>query len=130
MRKFLAVLGGLVAMSVSVAAIEAISHTVYPPPIGLDFNDAAAINEYIKILPTGAFMFLLLAHFAGTFIGAVTAIKIARDGRIIWPLIVGVVALIGGAVNLVLISHPGWFMVADLCTYLPAALLANYVVRG
>ena len=129
MRKVLAVVAGLVAMGATVATVEAISHALYPPPLGLDFQDAAAIHEYIKVLPVGAFLLLLLAHFLGSFVGAVTAVKIARDNRILWPLLIGAISLLAGAANLLMIPHPTWFIIADLCMYLPAAFLGYKVVR-
>ncbi|MFT3807593.1 hypothetical protein [Arenimonas sp.] len=123
MRTFLAVLAGLIVMFVSVAAIEMIGIYRYPPPLGLDVNDARAMNAWIATLPVAALAIVVAAWAVGAFAGAWTAARLSRRHALPSAMIVGVTVLVATATNFFQFAHPAWMMLAGLALPLPLAWL-------
>jgi hypothetical protein len=98
------------------------SYALYPPPEGLDFKDVDAMGEWIKTLPAGAFIIVLFSHAAGAFAAGLVCILIKQEVWNTGVIILGVLFLIAGIMNLVMIPHPIWFAVVDLALYIPAAI--------
>ena len=101
-------IGGLLAGGCVVAVVEWISGRMHPMPEGLKMDDSQAINDWIKGLPTSAFLMLLVAWGLGSFVGAFVARRIA-PARSAWPAIVVCALLIlATVVNLIALPHPWW----------------------
>ena len=49
---------GLMMGLMLVWLIQQIGHTVYPPPVDVDFGDPEAVRAYIAALPIGAILFV------------------------------------------------------------------------
>jgi len=70
------------------------------------------------------FLFPFLAHAIGTLIGAFAASKFAATKQRSMALIVGILFLIGGTINVFLLSAPMWFNATDLIVaYIPMAII-------
>ena len=54
LARLAAVVAGLVVSVVLIAAVQAISVRLFPPPPGMDANDPAAIARFMQQLPIGA----------------------------------------------------------------------------
>jgi hypothetical protein len=124
LRKVLAGIAGLVAGAAVVWAAEGVSSALHPPPPGIDPTTPEgreALAAHIRALPAGAFVLVLLAHAAGAFAGGLVATAVAGRTSIVPALVVGALLLAAGAVNVVVIPHPGWFIPVDLLLYLPFA---------
>ncbi len=118
----------MVAGIATVVLVEGISSRVYPPPPGLDMNDAAAMKEFVKGLPTGAFLFVLAAHAAGAFVAGAVCTLVAWQRWPVGSVIVGAVFLVVGITNLLMLPHPTWFIVVDVLVFIPAAFAGGFVV--
>ncbi|MCC9607528.1 hypothetical protein LOC68_12290 [Blastopirellula sp. JC732] len=101
----------------------------YVPPEGMDWNDEAAVAQFIGGLPAGAFLLALAAHAGHSFVGGWVAASIARPFRYTSAFIVGLTTMAGGIMNLSEIPHPDWFGYVDLLLYLPLALLGARLVK-
>jgi hypothetical protein len=67
-----------------------------------------------------------LAHAMGTFIGALAAGFIAQSHKMKFSLAIGVLFLVGGIINVLLLPSPLWFTVLDLAgAYLPMGFVAG-----
>ena len=67
---------------------------------------------------------VLLSHWGGTVMSALTAQLIAPTKKV-WPgATMGVVFLIGGILNAMMIPMPTWMVVTDVLGYVPLAWLA------
>lgn len=119
-RKILAAIAGIVSGVIVIGAIEYLSHLAYAPPGTLDTNDAAAVSAFVASLPVGAFLAVLAAYAAGTFVGGWVATRVARAGSAWYAGIIGGLVLAAAFANTVMIPHPGWF-VAALPVVVPAA---------
>ena len=78
------------------------------------------------------FLFPFLAHAIGTLAGAMVALRGAPDAGRRPALGVGILFLLGGTANVLMLPAPAWFNATDLVlAYLPMAWLATVLVgRG
>ena len=115
MRNLLAVILGVMVASFAVTGVEALGHSLYPPPaVSPDDPRAPEVYaSYIKTAPFLALAFPLLAWSTGAFFGGAVAAYTAAGRRTCrFGTIVGLVFLIMGAMMMWVIPHPWWFMLA------------------
>lgn len=129
-KKILAGVVGVIGAFVLVWLVQKVGHTVYPPPVDLDWEDADAVREFIGSLPTGAFLFVIASYFIGAFGGTFAACKIAKSSRFVFALLVGGLMLVATAMNLVMIPHPMWFSVLAIVAIIVAAWLGLKLSGG
>jgi hypothetical protein len=120
-RSFFAIVLGAVVAGILIAVIEAASSFVHPLPPGVDPNDRAALREAMANIPVGALVIVLLAWAVGTFAGAWLAARLARRASVLHGMIVGVLLLVAGVANLIIL--PLWFWILGVAVFLPAAYL-------
>lgn len=113
MRNVLAVVFGVAIAGFAVMGVELLGHAIYPPPQGLSPDDPKAIEAYIAGAPFLAIAFVLFAWAVGAFVGGAVAARVAA-GR--WTrrygVRVGLVLFVMAAMNMWMIPHPLWFMLA------------------
>lgn len=126
-RNILAVVAGFIVGGLFVFAFEAIGHMIYPLPPGLDSSKPEMIAEYVRTAPIGAIMSVLAAQSAGSFFGGLVTGLIAVSRKQMVAVIYGVLALIMALINMIMISHPVWFMVLSVLLPIPLALLGSRV---
>lgn len=135
LRSVGAVLAGMVTAALVVALVESLSHSIYPAPVGLDPADKAAMEAYMRSLPTGALIMVLVAWFDGTMAGAFVA-TLLTGGRERWPALVVAGAMLSGALfTMMEIPHPPWMAMVGISLFFPAAeagrwLHRRYLLRG
>ena len=122
MRNFLATVAGLVTAFLLIAAFQMVGHSIWPPPIGMDPTKPESIEAFMPLIPVGAMLFVALAHLMGGLIGSLVGYFVAKRNRIPGLIILGLV-FAGSAANLMMISHPIWFMALDLGLIIIAFLL-------
>ncbi len=128
-RSILAVVAGVAVASLVIWLLELAATVVYPPPPGLDFSDASAVRAAMEKIPFVALVCVLAAQTIGTFSGAWLAASIARSSQGQCALVVGVLVMLAGIGNMLMIPHPVWFWVASLLLYLPSAYLGGLSAR-
>ena len=102
------------------------SGMVIPPPAGADLTTSDGLKAAMHLMEPKHFIFPFLAHALGTFVGAYLAARIAATRKMTMALIVGVLFLIGGIINVVMLPSPLWFTLVDLIVaYLPMAYLGG-----
>ena len=124
-RNILAVIAGLIIGNVAIMGLHYLGMEFYPLPEGTNMNDMKAIAEYMGIAPTGALLFVVLAHIGGTFIAGISTGLIANN--LIPTYIVGGFFTLAGIYNLAVLPHPIWFNI-EAILYLPAAYLGYKLV--
>jgi hypothetical protein len=128
-RSILAVLAGILVMGITVAAVQWLGHSIYPPPAGIDPTDHDAMVALISQMPKMALGMVLVAYAFGTFLGAFTATTISAKHKRGVAIVVGVVMLALVALNFSVIPHPAWMVVAGLAIPIPFALLGWRLAR-
>lgn len=129
MRAVLGTLAGLGVAVAVVAVLEALGHSLFPPPADLDLSRPEALSTLMSRLPRGAIVAVLVAWTIGAFAGAATAARIT--GLESSAVIVGVLMLAAAAWTMLQIPHPLWFMIASVpATLLPAWLAGRWLSRS
>ena len=130
LRLVLAVVAGLVVGSLVNMGLILVSGGIIPPPEGADTTTVEGLKASIHLFEPRHFLFPFLAHALGTLAGAVVA-TLLTPGRTPGPAYaVGVLFLLAGIANVVMLPAPVWFSAVDLLlAYLPAAWLGHRLVR-
>ena len=88
-RKIFAVVLGVIAAVVLIIAIEALGHSLYPLPAGIDVTDTEAMKAYVMTLPVAALLIVMAAWIVATLVGGLIACFIARETPLIYSAIIG-----------------------------------------
>ncbi len=125
LKNTLAVLVGLTIGSLINGAIISISSTVIAPPEGVDVNTVEGLKAGIHLFEPKHFLVPFIAHAMGTFVGAILTTIIAVTHKLKFALAIGIIFLIAGIVNVIMLPAPVWFNISDLLlAYIPTAFLA------
>lgn len=129
LRRILGLCVGLMVAVGIVAAGEWIGHALYPPPPdGVNLQDRAALEAYIKSLPAGAIAAVLVSWAAGAFGGGAVAAFVTQRRSAAWAI--GGAMLLAGIAQMIAIPHPLWFMVMSVpATLLPAWLAGRLFAK-
>jgi hypothetical protein len=126
-RKILGVVLGIVAAFAVVMLMEFVGHSIWPPPKGVNFKDAAQVTAMMNAMPAMAFQWLLLGWSLALIVGTLIARWVAKSSAAwIWAS-VAVLFLAATLANLLMIAHPTWFNIeAALVLATVLAALAVY----
>lgn len=127
-RNILAIVAAIIVGSLVIFGVEQLGHVFYPPPEGLELTNPEAMEAYMNNAPTGALLLVALAHAIGALVVGVVVTLISRKSERNASLIGGVVLLLFGLINLIMIPHPHWFMWLDLAVYVPFAFIGHRLV--
>ncbi|MBC7884670.1 MAG: hypothetical protein H7X99_04305 [Saprospiraceae bacterium] len=119
LKNILIVVVAIIIGSILVMCIEYVSPIIFPFPEGMDAGNMESLKENIGKLSTGNFIIALLAHAVGALISGWFIAKFAVSGINGLVLTTGIIWTVFGVINLVLIPHPTWFMISDICIYIP-----------
>jgi hypothetical protein len=124
LKNVLAVVAGLVAVSIVNMGIVMLSGSIIPPPEGGDITTMEGLKATMHLFEPKHFIFPFLAHALGTLVGAFIAAKIAATRKMSMALVIGAFFLIGGSINIFMLGGPAWFTALDLAMgYIPMAFL-------
>lgn len=125
-RHISSVVAGLLTAFVIIAMVEWVNSLLFPLPETIDTSDYEALSVYMQDIPGGALLMVLLAYLTGTTGGAWIATVISRGLN--WPaMLIGSMLMGAGLFNVLMISHPAWFVIGTVIVFLPAAFL-GYVI--
>lgn len=115
-RSVLSVVVGLAIGVTIIAVVEGIGHAMYPPP-DVDWSNDEAAAAAVAKLPPGAFVMKLVAWWLGTSTGA--GVAAYMSSRIRWKhgWIVAGILFVGGLIELFVLPHPWWCVVATLVVF-------------
>jgi hypothetical protein len=126
LKNILAVFVGIIAGSAVNMGLITIGPMVIPPPEGVDVTDLESMKAGAHLFEARHFLFPLLAHAAGTLVGACVAYWVAATHKSCVALVIGVFFLVGGIMMAFSFPSPIWFMVVDLVgCYIPMAILGG-----
>lgn len=128
MQRILAVLTGCIISVAVIFLTEALSHILFPPPAGIDPNNPETLKIIMMNAPPLALILVLLGAFLGSFAGGIIASIIGKDKGKSASIMVGIVLTILGALNLIMIPHPVWFIIGSLVVYIGGAYSGNYLL--
>lgn len=117
LRRILAVVGGLIAGSVCIGAVEWLGHYFYPLPEGMKPNDMDAFKEYVTTAPFMALFFVIIAYAVGALVSGFISTKIAKDGKNRYALICGIFFLLATIYNMAILPTPVWFWILGIVVW-------------
>lgn len=129
-RTILAVILGVIAMSICVGAVEWIGHQLYPLPAGLDFKNPETLKGFIAQLPVAALLFVLAGWTLGSLVGGYIAARISRLHKRGAALSIGIAMILLVIMNMLMIPHPLWMSVLGVTLPVPFALLGRKFAGG
>lgn len=125
-QKIIAISIGIIAAFIVIAGMEYLSSVIYPMPTG-NYEDPTFLAEIMATMPLGAMLILLAGYALGSMAGGAAATRMHPENGKRNAIIIGVVLLVFGVMNMLMIPHPAWFWVASCVVYVPCALLGNKV---
>jgi hypothetical protein len=129
-RRVLGILGGVATAAVISTVAEGIEGLLHPLPPSVDPKNVETYRLYIARLPSSAFVLVLCGHALGSLAAGAIATLITRRAAI-WPAVAaGVLLFFGGAINVIVLPHPTWFVGLDLASYVPLAWLGARLVAA
>jgi hypothetical protein len=121
-KNILAVISGLILGSRANMLLIKISGSIIPTPNGTDTSTMEGLISAMPLFEPKHFLFPFLAHAVGTATGTFFSTLIAKSKQRALSLIIGILFLIGGIMNVVLLPSPIWFSITDLLlAYIPMA---------
>lgn len=123
MRILLGVLAGIILAGLCVFAVEAVGHSLFPLPAGLDPSDPADQRKLMEAMPAAAKAMVLLGWFVGALLGAWAANRIARRALAGW--IVALLVIAAGVATMIMFPHPAWMWAGGILLPLAAGWLAR-----
>ena len=122
------VIGLLSGMAFNMTMVS-VTGVLYPVPECIDPEVPEEFAVYMQSLPTMAYLLVLVAHLGQAGIGAFIAALLSKQSAMLVAMSVGVLSLIGGIINMMLMPLPAW-MWFEMPMYLAVAYLAGRWVRG
>lgn len=114
------IIGGIVNM-----AFVMLGPMVIAPPEGIDMTYAESMKANASLLQPKHFLFPLIAHAAGTYVGTLVAYKLAKSYQMFVAYGVGFLFFMGGISAIRMIPAPLDFILVDLIfAYFPMAYAA------
>ena len=126
-RKILSVLIGIALGVVGIMLIQTLSSQMYPMPEGLDYKDSVAFGEYVKTLPVGAFLMVILSYIVGSFFGGMGATLVAQE-KYNPAIVVGAFFTLGGIVNGISMPQPIWVSFISIIIFVHLACVGAKVI--
>jgi hypothetical protein len=123
-KNVLYVLSGVIIGGAVIYLIESNRHKIYPLPENFDWTDAEVIEDHIASLPIGAFVIVLFAYILGSFSGGFMA-ALYKNSGLPNAIVVGILLLLLGLLNMLMIQHPNLVFGGKLMIYLPFAYLGG-----
>jgi hypothetical protein len=124
-RNVLAVIVGLIVGNVVNMGIIMMSGSIIPPPEGADVTTMEGLTASLHLFQPKHFIMPFLAHALGTLFGALLTGVIASTRKTRFAMAIGIVFLVGGIINVIMLPAPMWFCATDLLlAYIPMAYLA------
>jgi pimeloyl-ACP methyl ester carboxylesterase len=124
-RSILGIIVGVALAMFLIVGIEYLAHVLFPPPAGLDPNNADDLAQILAQMPAPGFLVIGIAWGLGAFVGGWGAARVARRAPETHIAIIAAVVLVGAIWNMLRIPHPVWFWVVAIALILLGALGAR-----
>jgi hypothetical protein len=129
LRKIIGALAGIVAAMLIFMVFEKINSGRFPLPSGVDPADHEAMSVYARTLPSSALITVLAGWATGSFICGLLIRIISKSADKIPAYIAGLFLTTAAIVDLLLLPHPIWFIIAGILVFIPMTLLGHAVYR-
>ena len=101
-----------------------VNASFFPAPAGVDVTTPEGMAQAVGMMPTGAFIGLVVGYLVATTLGAYVAARLAASRHLLVASLVAAVFVAGGVANFMMIPHPIWVPIASMLAFLLAPVLA------
>lgn len=129
MKKVLPIITGVIVGFLIVFIGDSVTHRLYPPPAGINFMDKAALDTFVASIPTYVLVVMLLFWLLSSFLGGLVAARLHRADWKKKSIITGSILMAAALLNMIMIPHPLWMLIASIALYIPVAFLGGWMVR-
>ncbi|MGB1309526.1 MAG: hypothetical protein ACPG6B_11485 [Oceanihabitans sp.] len=126
MRDAIAVIVGLVVAGLVVFLLYILGPQFFTFPRGANPMDPESIKQNMHLIPKGAMILVLIAHFFG-IIGGMLASTAVSENSIKPAYIVAGIIIIGSVGSSFAMSHPTWSVIAGIVSVILAFLVGRKV---
>lgn len=113
LKNILATIVGFIVAAVTVYIIETLlGHNLYPLPETINPNNMESIKANMHLIPIGAKVFVVIAHFIGIITGMTIAGVISKTS-IVPSYIVGGLMIVATFTTIIMLPKELWFSVSD-----------------
>jgi hypothetical protein len=130
LKNILVVVAAILAGFICLWIGHMISFKIIPLPPGLDMNKPDTFVANAHLITAGGWALAVLSHALGPLVSGYITAKFAANQHRRLVHIVGIVWTIIGIQNLYTIPSPLWFMIADVCVYIPMSVLGGRLARN
>ncbi len=124
-KNILAVIAGFVVGSVVNMALLKINGTLIPLPEGADVSSMEGLKASMHLFEP-IILVPLFRSGTGTFVGAYLAAFIAASHKMKFAYVIGILFLLGGIANSLMLPSPVWFTFLDIIVaYIPMAYIGG-----
>ena len=129
MKNVLATIIGFIVASLTVYIFESlIGHNLFPLPEGANPMDMEWIKNNMDVIPTGAKVMVVIAHFMGIVAGMFVAGLISKTSMVP-AYIVGGLMLAATIFNVAMLPKELWFSISDIVLAVAGLLLGKSLAK-
>jgi hypothetical protein len=125
------ILGIVIGVAVGIGVVmigDMINHRIWPPPPEVQVTNPEAIAAYMRTAPITSLLALPVTWTIAAFAAAFSGAKIAAR---VWPgWVAGGVLFAATGLNLVMIPHPPWMLIAAVVLVPLAAFFGAKLARA
>jgi len=124
LRSLAAVLAGFITASIVMMLVESINGRVLYPGLAKaaeGVKDREAMRALFAAAPVGALLVVIGGWTLGSFIGGWVAARLAGRATTGHALVLGVLLMLAGLANNLMLPPPLWFWIVSMVVFLPAA---------
>ncbi|MFT6809821.1 MAG: hypothetical protein ACJA01_003060 [Saprospiraceae bacterium] len=120
-RNAMAIVVGLTVAFIVKWTHVSIDNRLFPFPSEIDQSDMEAVRLYFKELPSLSLILTVAFNALTVLCASYITVKVAATQHRNLALGIGLFLLVMSLVRLFTLPHPIWFMVVDICLYIPIA---------
>lgn len=129
LRRLLSIIAGILAGIIVVIAGDNICHLIWPPPTDLDLSDQRLMTEFVGSIPFPEFLLMLCFWLLSSLTGGFVAGKINSHSWKFSSIVTSCILLAAASLNMFMLPHPLWMVVASVILYIPAGYLGGKIAN-
>lgn len=124
LRNAIAIVAGAVVGLAAIMIAQFVNASFFPAPAGVDVTTPAGMAQAVSLMPTGAFIGLVVGYLVATTAGAYVGVRLAASRHRLVASLIAAVFVAGGVANFMMIPHPTWVPIAAMFAFLLAPVIA------